>query len=281
MNIWILDSQSGVTLLYKPHMELMINEDLISGLLTALNQFTVIEFKQGIEGLEMAGLRWVYLEEKDYNLLFIAADTKEVNTVMLRARLNVIKQSFVDMYVKSKSHWKRLWNGNVEVFFPFRDTIEEYYTQWKQAESITSIAEFVDILGIIQNVLNTVQNVVISLSDSQKERIITKVEKMFHAFRTQEIIKDNPELSKISFDRTSGFDIININPNNCNFIVVEKEIINILKSVIEIIKREIGLINSLHYFIQENLFDYVFNNYALLKDLNLDKFLLQLFLLKA
>jgi len=49
MNIWILDSESGITVLYKPYMDLPIDEDLISGLLTALNQFTTYELKEGIE----------------------------------------------------------------------------------------------------------------------------------------------------------------------------------------------------------------------------------------
>jgi len=64
MNVWILDSESGITLLYKPYMDLALDEDLISGLLAALNQFTTYEFQQGIESIEMGGLRWSYLEDK-------------------------------------------------------------------------------------------------------------------------------------------------------------------------------------------------------------------------
>ena len=60
MNIWILDSNSGITLLYKPYMDLPVNEDLVSGLLTALNQLSIVEFRgQGIESIDMGGLRWV------------------------------------------------------------------------------------------------------------------------------------------------------------------------------------------------------------------------------
>ncbi len=66
MNVWILDSESGITLLYKPYMDLALDEDLISGLLAALNQFTTYEFQQGIESIEMGGLRWSYLEDKEY-----------------------------------------------------------------------------------------------------------------------------------------------------------------------------------------------------------------------
>ena len=45
-------------------MDLALDEDLISGLLAALNQFTTYEFQQGIESIEMGGLRWSYLEDK-------------------------------------------------------------------------------------------------------------------------------------------------------------------------------------------------------------------------
>ena len=52
-----MESDSGITLVYKPYMDFPVNEDLVSGLLTALNQFTIVEFKQGIESIEMGGLR--------------------------------------------------------------------------------------------------------------------------------------------------------------------------------------------------------------------------------
>jgi len=78
MNVWILNSESWVILAYQAYQDLMAKEDLVSSLLTVLNHFTVFEFKQGIESIEMGGLRWVYLEEKGVNLLFIAADNKAI-----------------------------------------------------------------------------------------------------------------------------------------------------------------------------------------------------------
>ena len=83
-----------------------VNEDLVSGLLTALNQFTIVEFKQGIESIEMGGLRWVYIQDKDTNLLFIGADSKQVSAEILRARLDVIRHTFIDQYANDKNRWK-------------------------------------------------------------------------------------------------------------------------------------------------------------------------------
>ena len=93
-------------------------------------------------------------------------------------------------------------------------------------------------------------------------------------------MKNNPELSKISFSRDSGINIITINPNNCDMVVVEKQIINLLRRVINEIKNEIGQNESLKLFLEENVLNYILNNIDMLHKLNLDKFLLQLFLLE-
>ncbi len=281
MNIWIMESDSGITLLYKPYMDFSVNEDLVSGLLTALNQFTIVEFKQGIDSIEMGGLRWVYIQEKESNLLFIAADTKDVSADMLRSRLDVIRNTFIEQYLNDKAYWLNRWNGNVEIYKPFEKTIDEFYTQWKQAEHITTVAEFFDILGIFQQILNLVINVIEShLLPEKKEVIYNRIEKMFEHYAGHDYVRNNPELSKITFNRESGINIININPTNCDMFVVEKQIINLIRRIVDIIKSEEGFYSSLKYFIDENIFDYLISNFSLLNELNLFTFLLQLFLSK-
>ncbi len=281
MNIWIMESDSGITLLYKPYMDFSVNEDLVSGLLTALNQFTIVEFKQGIDSIEMGGLRWVYIQDKESNLLFIAADTKDVSADMLRSRLDVIRNTFIEQYLNDKAYWLNRWNGNVEIYKPFEKTIDEFYTQWKQAEHITTVAEFFDILGIFQQILNLVINVIEShLLPEKKEIIYNRIEEMFEHYAGHDYVRNNPELSKITFNRESGINIININPTNCDMFVVEKQIINLIRRIVDIIKSEEGFYSSLKYFIDENIFDYLISNFSLLNELNLFRFLLQLFLSK-
>ena len=280
MNIWILDSDSGVTLLYKSYMDLPVNEDLVSGLLTALNQFTIMEFKEGLESIDMGGLRWVYIMDKESNLLFIAAGPKDVMAEMLRARLNVIKQAFTQEYFVENEQVKKKWDGNVQRYEPFKDVIDRFYTDWIAAESVSNIAEFVDILGIFQqlffDILSTLQKIPID----SRVKIYNKIESMFENYKNNEYIKQNPELSKINFSRDSGINIITINPNNCDMIVVEKQIINLLRRVISEIKEEVGHNESLRLFNEENILNYILNNIDMLHKLNLDKFLLQLFLLE-
>lgn len=276
-----MESDSGITLLYKPYMDFSVNEDLVSGLLTALNQFTIVEFKQGIDSIEMGGLRWVYIQDKESNLLFIAADTKDVNADMLRSRLDVIHHTFIEQYMNDKAHWLNRWNGNVEIYRPFEKTIDEFYTQWKQAEHITTVAEFFDILGIFQQILNLVMNVIEShLFPEKKEIIYNRIGEMFDHYVGHDYVRNNPELSKITFNRESGINIININPTNCDMFVVEKQIINLIRRIVDIIKSEEGFYSSLKYFIDENIFDYLISNFSLLNELNLFTFLLQLFLSK-
>ena len=103
---------------------------------------------------------------------------------------------------------------------------------------------------------------------------------MFENYKNNEYIKQNQELSKITFSRDTGINIITINPNNCDMIIVEKQIINLLRSVISSIKEEIGHNESLRLFNEENILNYILNNIDMLHKLNLDKFLLQLFLLE-
>jgi len=281
MNIWVLESDSGITLVYKPYMDFPVNEDLVSGLLTALNQFTIVEFKQGIDSIEMGGLRWVYIQDKDTNLLFIAADSKEVSADILRARLDVIRHTFIQQYAHEKNRWGSKWAGNVELYKPFEDVIDEYYTQWKQAERVTTVAEFFDMLGIFQQILNLVINVIEGhLSAKKKNQIYKKIEKMFKNYEKLEIVKRNPELCKINFQRKTGVNVININPMNCDMFVVEKQLINLIKTIVEILKDEVGFYTCLKYFIEENIFDYILSNFNLLNDLNLFIFLIQLFLVK-
>jgi hypothetical protein len=103
---------------------------------------------------------------------------------------------------------------------------------------------------------------------------------MFNDYSNMEIVKKNPELSNITFERKIGFNVVNINPMNCDMYAVERHIINIIRNMVEIFKYYIGYYTSLKYFIEENIFDYLLSNFSLLNDLNLFTFLLQLFLIK-
>lgn len=276
MNIWILEATSGITLLYQSYRELMVNEDLVSGLLTALNRFTIFEFNEGIESIEMGGLRWVYLEDDESGLLFIAADSKEASADILKARLNIIMKAFLNKYQDTGVYQKGEWNGNTDLFKDFKHTIDEYYSQWKKAENITTLGEFFDILGVFQQILNIVTNTIGQLKN--EEKIMRKLEVMFQEFQQEPSVKSDPELRDISFSKQAGFNIIDINPRDCDMMVVERQLIRLIKRVIKIIKNELSQKNFIYVFLEEGLYSYILNHLDLLKKLNLETFLLKLFL---
>ncbi len=280
MNIWILDD-NGLCLFYRSYLDLNIDELLVSGLLAALNQFILTQFKQSIESIDMAGLRWIYLTDEEFNLIFVASDTKDMNAEIIRARLSVFKESFIKEYIKNKDNWTENFKGDVSIFDPFNIVFDKYCSQWTEAEDLSTFAKFFDLLGVIQQLLNLIKRVVeVHITGKKKENILWNIENLFENLRKKKEIKDNPELSKIEFSRDFGFNILSINLPSCDTHIVRNHIVFLIREVIKIVKNEIGHGKSFDLFSEEKIFEYVFNNIVLLKKLNLDVPLLQLFLLK-
>ena len=65
----------------------------------------------------------------------------------------------------------------------------------------------------------------------------------------------------------------------CEKDIVIKFLKSILTEVVKTLKEEKGKNLCLKYFSEERVYTYIFNNMDLLKDLKLDMFLLELFLL--
>lgn len=280
MNIWILEGNSGVTLLFKSFTGFELNEYLVSGFITALNQFTIAEFKRPIESIDMGGYKWIYILDEELNLLFVVADSKSSNSELLRARLTVIKQTFINKYVTEEKVWGDKFDGNVEPYEPFKEVIESFYYQWEQAEDLSTLAEFFDFLGVFQQLLNLINGIIEKhLFYDVKLSIWEKIEDLFFDFLSNPDIIKNPELSKISFNRTIGFDIISINPSNCDFIDVEKHIIILFNRISKLLKEVVGFEGALILFSKEKIIEYIYNNLEFLKKLNLANYMFQIFLL--
>ncbi len=281
MNLWILDSFAGVKILYKSKLRLNLDEDLVSGLLSAFNQFTVAEFKdKGIESIEMGGFRWVYLSDPEHKLLFVAADAKNVSTEEIRAKLNIIKQEFIKEYKEIWEKRNRRWDGDMNVFKPFLEVIENYFYDWEEAEIVSTLANFFDLLGVFQIILNMVHQIVKNkISGGIQDYIYQLIEDIFIKFKTQQDIKDDLEVKKLNYSRESGFTIVDINPSNCDPIIVKEGLIKIIIDIVNVIKESIGKDSTFKHFRKGKIFNYIFDNMELLKGLNLDTFFLKLFLL--
>ncbi|MFW9865458.1 MAG: hypothetical protein ACFFEN_05100 [Candidatus Thorarchaeota archaeon] len=280
MIIWILESDSGVKLLYKSFMKTDADEDIVSGFLTTFNQFSMVEFKQSIDSIEMGGLRWIYTLEPKYNLLFVAASTKDMKTEIVKGRLEVIKNAFIkefDPVWEKKGH---NWDGDINIFLPFLKLIEDYYNQWEEVESLTKTADFFDILGVFQNIFIMLRNVLENkMYSKSKNEILDHIDLIYDAFKEREDFTCEPELENITFSKEEWFNIIDINLIKCEKELVIENLKFLLKQVVNTIVVIKGNNLCLKYFKEEEIFRYIFNNMVLLKDLGLDMYFLKLFLL--
>jgi hypothetical protein len=280
MIIWILDAESGVKLLYKSFLKTDADEDIVSGFLTAFHHFSMVEFKESLDSIEMGGLRWVYILEEKYKLLFVAADTKNVKTEMLMGRLNVIRNSFIKEFEPTWVKKGRTWDGNINVFLPFLKEIEDYYDQWGEVEDLEQVADFFDILGIFQKIFIMIRNVVENkMYSKSKNMILNKIEAMYNTFTVHEDFKNTPELKNITFNKESWFNFIDINLIKTDKDLVLKILKSFLSETVSILQDVKGRNLCLKYFSDEKIYAYIFNNMKLLNDLNLDTFLLEKFLL--
>ncbi|MFX0046577.1 MAG: hypothetical protein ACFE8G_00255 [Candidatus Hermodarchaeota archaeon] len=280
MIIWILNSDSGVKLLYKSFLKTDADEDIVSGFLTAFHHFSMEEFHQSLESIEMGGLKWIYTLEPKFKLLFVAADVKSVKTEILRGRLNVIKVAFLKEFEPVWIKKKHSWDGNMNVFLPFLKVIEDYYGQWEEVESISQVADFFDILGVFQQIFIILRNILENkMYTKSKNLVLNQIEKAYNKLKKQEEYRQQPELENITFTKESWFNIIDINLLKCEREVITKYLKSILYKTVRILQDVKGKNLCLKYFSEERVYSYIYNNMELLRDLNLNMFFLELFLL--
>ncbi len=280
MNIWVLESDSGTKILYKSFLKTDADENIVSGFLTAFYHFSMAEFQQSLESIEMGGLRWIYILEPGYNLLFVAADKKNVKTELLLGRLNVIKESFIREYKMLWEKKGKSWDGNLNVYVPFLKVLEDYYSQWEEVESITEVADFFDILGIFQQIFIMLRNIIDNkMYSKSKNEILDRIEKEHNDIKNQAECKDQKDLKDITFSKESWINIVDINVIKCDKDLVIKYLKAILRGIIKTFKEVKGKNLCYKYFSDEKIYSYILNNKKLLNDLNLDMFFLQQFLL--
>lgn len=280
MIIWVLESDSGIKLLYKSFLKTDADEDIVSGFLTAFHHFSMEEFHQSLESIEMGGLRWTYTLESKYKLLFVAADNKQIKTEIIKGKLNVIKNAFIKQY---KSVWEKrgeMWDGDLNIFLPFHKTLEDYYHQWEEVENVAQIADFFDILGIFQHILILLRNIVDKRMYSKSKNIILdRIQEKYNQIKSKEEFKKQEELKNISFSKESWFNLIDINLIKCDKEVVINFLKAMVKCVINIWIEIKGKNNCLKYFSDERVYAYLYNNMTMLKDLSLDLYFLEVFLI--
>jgi len=273
-HLWIIDDTDSSSIFNRnfSYEGFIIDNELIAGLLSALNFFSELQLpsKQGIESIDMGGLTFTYLIEKDYNLLFIAADEKSTNSNTIRSRLEVIRDTFIRDFKLTPQKWKEEYHGGVTDFNLFRKTTDTFINQWKQAEKIMSTAESFDLLGIFQQIFNIFINLI---REKNQSEILMKIGTLISDIKNSEDFRDEPEIIKIQFDEIMGWEIININPTRISQIILENLMFRMTGEIRKIIVESFGA-NDLN----NEVFPFLLSNWNLIKKLKIDKQMLNLFL---
>ncbi len=280
MIIWIIDSFSGVKLLYKSFLMINTDEDLISGLLTAFHQFSMVEFQQKIESIEMAGLKWIYELDTEHHVIFVIADIKHVNTEILAGRLVIIKKVFLEMYGDVFIRRGNNWEGDINVFNPFLDILEKYHAQWEEVDDLDQFAELYDVIHIFEQILILLGNIINTrLYQKIRTRILNEIDKRFNALIHQERYVRELPLHDFTFSKNSWFNLMDASLVQSKKFVVIDFLKKLTEIIIESLKKFKGTTSCYKYFNEEGIFRYLYKNMGLLKELNLDLALLKLFLL--
>lgn len=279
-HLWIIDNESSTAVFYRNYSQTNTDPDLVSGLLSALHNFSEVELKShGIESINMGGLSWVYLEDKQFNLLFIAADDKGTSPNVMRSRLEVIKNAFYSEFDLTAKKWKEIWHGRVVDFEKFKETSDIYNEQWMQAEKIATTAELFDMLGIFQQIFNLYLNILkLNFFGESYKDIIDKIQLSLKNVKELDQFKQDAEIKKIEFDEKQGWTVISINPAVANPDNLQKVLLNITRTIKDLITLKLGPMLAIHSFTTE-IFPFILGNWVLIKKLNLDKKLLSIFLI--
>ncbi len=277
-HFWIINAHSSVALFYRNYSNFILDQDLISGFLMALNSFSEVELKShGISSIIMGGLSWVYYDPRDSGILLVAADDVKANTEVLRSRLQVIFKMFVEKYKITLEDMKSLVDQSKYV--EFKETLDLLESQWKQAESTLEggAALIFDLLGVFQQLFNQFNHIIqTTFFKEDFVKVNDQVGEMLENLNLMPEFKENPELSQISFDE-HGWDIITLNPLKIELGVLKRTLILITIHLNNVIKENLTDYGRMKSYI-DHLFPYIMAQYDLLENLGVLHDLLRIFL---
>ncbi len=153
-SIFIIEKLSGRSIFSRKYSKITIDENLLSGFMSALYGFAQGELKeQGIDNVDMAGVRWVYVEGK--GLLFISASEKTDDPLMLKDQLQQIANMFFETFIIKEDFSEIEWEGNMTMWEPFIPILDELKVDWEKAKNIMEAAKLMDLLEVYQAVIDS------------------------------------------------------------------------------------------------------------------------------
>ncbi|MFX0098405.1 MAG: hypothetical protein ACFFCS_02415 [Candidatus Hodarchaeota archaeon] len=276
-HLWIINKGQGTPLFYRSYSDINIDPDLISGLLSAFNNFSEVELKgTGIESINMSGLQWVYLNQPDIDMLLIAADNKSGSAEVMRSRLEVIMKMFVDQFdIKPENVQEKIIKvTQYKEFAPVLDMLRE---QWDQADLVMNAAELFDILGVFQQLFNIFFSIVQKIEKPDYYEVIQDIKEYSVKMERLFDIEQFPEFKKLEFDEEAGWSVINLDPTKINKYQLKKALFLITSHLKIVLSKNLGYTKMLNA-VSKELLPYIFSSWELLEVLNVVKPLLTILL---
>jgi hypothetical protein len=277
-HLWLIARDSSATIYYRNYTQEKMDPDLVSGLLSAFNNFSEVELHgTGIESINMGGLQWVYLNNKALSMLAVAADHKRSNADLLRARLDIILKLFVTKFgiTREKVNQPALF---VKGFQAFDDDLDNLGEEWRQAESIMDAGELFDMLGVFQQVLDHSMTAIQDLSkQGSRDAVMAALKAFSTRFQSLFDVEQYPEFQKVTFDAENGWSVITLDPTKLNKAVLKKGLFAIITHVRNVMVTHAGSQRAL-LAISRDILPYIFSSWELLEILDLLKPLVMILL---
>ncbi|MHA1131608.1 MAG: hypothetical protein ACTSRC_16650 [Candidatus Helarchaeota archaeon] len=268
-DIWITDKVSGRCLFHKSYSSNELDADLVSSFLSGLNAFSEAELgDSGIECIEMGGQKWVYINWEN-KLLLVAAADKQYDTIALNHQLEVVRKSFMNQFNIDKTFFES-WNGNVAIFSQFEQVLDELVNDFRRVSKVTDIAKMMNLLEVYQQILHAFAKVLPAIKEDGRQELEAKM---------IDVKDDLPSFFKqISYGKT-GWNIltIDITSSECDEVLLFDGLQYILDSFV--IEMKSIFKEDLFFEICKKLvYPKLLADWTRIRELNIDKFLLKLFL---
>jgi INTU/CCZ1/HPS4 family protein len=290
--LWIIEKKASRLLYYHSNTENLMDQFLVSGLLSAFNMFSESELdNKGVENIDMGGLRWVYLNHPDSNLFLVTAVEKTNNSALILARLEIIYKMFVNTYGINEEFWET--EIDFSIFRSFDPTIELLHNQWETARKKIDEGKIFDLLGVFQNIfLKLIDIINDNFKGEQYKSILVrlneftpKLEKWYQehedteSFRVIKLFFPRVDLKKfeILFDSDSSLTIFGLNPIGINEELLIPMFFITLNQFSMLLERELGKKPWLS-IVKDKILPFLFKNWAFLDSLNILKEFFQTFL---
>ncbi|MHA1264337.1 MAG: hypothetical protein ACTSRS_03800 [Candidatus Helarchaeota archaeon] len=254
-SIYVIEKKSGRAIFSKSY-QFSIDETLISGFLSALYGFAQAELEdKGVDNIDMYGNRFVYVDSR--GLLYIGAADKEDSASMLHEQMNVIADSFNRTFniPEDEGFDKLEWDGNMNIFRPFDETLDMLIEQWEMAKKVAKSAYMMDLIDVYQNFLQALAE--------------------FPEFQ-QLGLADGEELdiSRMAFEEGTA-DMMRL--AQLDEIEIQKNLNTILENFVTILKRSM---NPQTYLLrlEKLIFPILKNDWSRIKEAKADEFFINLFL---